>query len=65
MWLVLILLTAFFTSLIDVISRKILGRVNVYVVAWASPAFSLPFLFPLLGTQKNIVLGPYFFWQLP
>ena len=45
MWLFLALLTAIFTSVQDVLSKRALTRVNGYIVCWGWWFFSLPFLF--------------------
>ena len=44
MWIPLILATAFFVSLQDVLGKKIIDRVDPHVVAWGWFFFSLPLL---------------------
>jgi uncharacterized membrane protein len=61
MWLFLCLLTAFFTSLSDIFGRKIMDKVDVYIVAWGWPFFSLPFLYVFLLAEKQAAVKP-FFW---
>jgi len=60
MWLILALLSAFFTSLLDISVKKIITKVNVYVVAWASAFFSLPYLYAFLLIQGVPPLGSSF-----
>lgn len=48
MWIPLILVTAFFTSLQDILGKRIIDRVDPYIVAWAWFFFSLPLLVPCL-----------------
>ncbi len=60
MWLVFAFLTAFFTSIKDVIGKKVLKKVDVYIVAWAWPSFSLPFLYLMLYFQGIPEIGPKF-----
>ena len=61
MWLVLAGLTALFTSLTDVLSRKIIHKVDVVIVAWAWAFFSLPILYTIALMQPPVALGPQFF----
>ncbi len=61
MWLLLAALTALFTSLTDVLGRKIIHDVDVVIVAWAWAFFSLPVLYLLVVLQPQVVLGPSFF----
>jgi len=60
LWLILAFLTALFTSISDALSKKILKKTDVYIVAWSWPAFSLPFLWGLLLIEKPPPLGPSF-----
>jgi len=62
MWILLVLLTAFFTSLQNVFSKKIIDRVDPYVVAWAWFFFSLPLLAIGLLVTGIPPLGPLF-WK--
>jgi len=64
MWLVLVLFTALFTSLTDVFSRKIVHRVDVTIIAWAWPFFSLPFLYLSLCFQRPVDIQPVFWLAL-
>jgi len=61
LWLILAFLTAFFTSLGDVLGKKMLKKIDVYIVAWVWSAFSLPFLYGLMLIEKIPPLGPSFF----
>ena len=60
MWFILALLTAFFTSLQDVLGRKIVHRVDVYIISWGWMFFSLPFLYVYLFVQGIPPIGPNF-----
>lgn len=60
MWVVLALLTAIFTSMHDALSKKVMLKVDAYVVAWAWLFFSLPPLYICLSLQKTPVLGAPF-----
>ena len=60
MWLFLGLLTAFLTSLVDVLGRKALNRVDVYTMAWAWPFFSAVAIGPMVFFQPIPPLGPLF-----
>ncbi|MBF0532735.1 MAG: EamA family transporter [Candidatus Omnitrophica bacterium] len=64
MWIILALITALFTSFIDVIARKIVGRVNPYVIAWAEFFFAVPFLALGLIFEPRIVLQNHFWLVL-
>jgi len=65
MWLLLALLTAFFISLQDVFGKKVIHKVDVYVVAWAWIFFTLPFLYiglfiegiPTVNVSFGLALG--------
>ncbi|HQP10248.1 MAG TPA: DMT family transporter [Candidatus Omnitrophota bacterium] len=60
MWLPLILITAFFISLQDVLGKKVVGKVDPYVVAWSWFFFSLPLLGPSLWVAGVPPLGRQF-----
>ncbi len=60
MWLPLILATAFFVSLQDVFGKKVVGRIDPYVAAWACIFFSLPLLLTGLLVSGIPTLGPSF-----
>jgi len=64
MWLIFALLTALFTSLHDCLGKKIINRVDVYIVAWAWPFFSLPFLYTFLLIDGIPPISPPFFGAL-
>ncbi len=53
MWLLLSLLTAFGTSVQDILSKRLSTRVSPYITAWAVSFFAVPFLAVL------------FFWEKP
>lgn len=60
MWIFLALFTAFLTSLKDVCGRKALENTDHYIVAWAWPALSVPFLLIYLLIEGAPSLGPKF-----
>jgi len=60
MWIILAFLTAFFTSLTDVFGKKIIDKVDVYIISWGVVFFSLPFLYAFLVLQGFPSLGPSF-----
>lgn len=62
MWIPLILATAFFVSVQDVLGKKIIGRVDPHVVAWGWLFFSLPLLIVCLLIDGIPPLGPLF-WK--
>ena len=64
MWLPLILATAFFVSLQDVFGKKVIGRMDPYVAAWAWVFFSLPLLIICLFVVGIPPLGPLFWKSL-
>ena len=63
MWLFLSIAAAVFTSLMDVLGKKIIGRSGAYVVVWAMNFFATPFLYAALFVQPLPVLGPLF-WSV-
>lgn len=62
MWILLVLLAAFFVSLQDVFGKKIIDRVDPHVVAWAWFFFSLPLLIICLFVTKIPPLD-FLFWK--
>ena len=60
MWLLLSLAAALFTSLTDVLGKKVIGRCGAYVIVWGMNLFAMPFLFAAVCTQPLPVLGPLF-----
>ena len=64
MWLLLILVTAFFVSLQDVFGKKIIDRVDPHVVAWAWFFFSLPLLAVCVSLDGIPQLGSLFWTAL-
>ncbi len=60
MWLLLSLTAALFTSLTDVLGKKIISRCGAYVVVWGMNLFAMPFLLASACTQPWPVLGPLF-----
>ncbi len=64
MWIPLVLTTAFFASLQDVIGKKVIDRVDPYVLAWSWFLFSLPLLTPCLLVDGVPPLDPQFWWAL-
>lgn len=63
-WLFLALLTAFFVSLKDVLSKKSLENLDEYLVAWALRFFVLPFLLPVLWYTGVPEVTSSFWWAL-
>ncbi len=59
-WLAFAILTAFFESLKDVLSKHSLNQLDTYVVAWASMVFTTLFLLPVLLIVHIPPLGPQF-----
>lgn len=64
MWLFLSIAAAVFTSLMDVLGKKVIGRSGAYVVVWAMNFFATPFLYTALFVQPLPVLGPLFWSAL-
>lgn len=64
MWLFLSIAAAVFTSLMDVLGKKVIGRSGAYVVVWAMNFFATPFLYTALFAQPLPVLGPLFWSAL-
>lgn len=64
MWLLLSLAAALFTSLTDVLGKKVIGRCGAYVVVWGMNLFAMPFLFAAVCTQPLPVLGSLFWMVL-
>ncbi|MCR4337632.1 MAG: DMT family transporter [Candidatus Omnitrophica bacterium] len=62
MWLYLAFIVAFFTSLQDILSKRLLRDVPATVVTWGWWFFSLPFLLPFVFTQDLPPLHPHFWW---
>lgn len=63
MWIIFSLLTAIFTSCVDVISRKILKTISPYVLSWAYITFSIPFLVIFfLIKPESLDVNPLPFW---
>lgn len=59
-WLPLALLTACFDAGKDLLSKRSLGQINVYLVAWAWPAMTTLCLLPTLLFTGVPTLGPGF-----
>ncbi|MEQ8752191.1 MAG: EamA family transporter [Coleofasciculus sp. G1-WW12-02] len=59
-WFVFAILTAIFTSLLDVTSKHGLKTINVYVVSWSLITFTLPLLLPILFFIDIPDLGNHF-----
>lgn len=59
-WLAFAILTAFFESLKDVLSKHSLNQLDTYVVGWASMLFTALFLLPVLLIVHIPPLGPHF-----
>ncbi|MBI4015472.1 MAG: EamA family transporter [Candidatus Aenigmarchaeota archaeon] len=60
-WLILSLLTALFTNLRDITSKKSLEKVDVYTASFSGIFFTLPFLLPLLFFIEIPKIGTLFF----
>lgn len=63
-WFIFAFLTALFTSLKDVFSKKGVKETDEYVIAWALRFFTLPFLLPLLFLIEIPKLGSQFLLAL-
>jgi drug/metabolite transporter (DMT)-like permease len=63
-WLAFAILTAFFESLKDVLSKHSLNKLDTYVVAWASMLFTALLLLPVLWIVHIPPLGPQFWLAL-
>ncbi|NLE65609.1 MAG: EamA family transporter [Elusimicrobia bacterium] len=64
MWLLLSLLTAVATSAVDIIGKRLVGKVSPYVIGWAGGFFSLPFLLVLLLLERPGPVAPIFWVAL-
>jgi len=62
MWIILVLLTAFFVSLLEIYSKKAVKGIDIYVVTLSWQLFSLPFLLPLL-LKEGIPEVSVTFWK--
>jgi uncharacterized membrane protein len=63
-WLAFAILTAFFESLKEVLSKHSLNQLDTYVVSWAAMMFTALFLLPVLWIVHLPPLGPHFGWAL-
>ena len=63
-WILYSFLTAFFTSLKNVFSKKSLKNIDEYIAAWALRFFALLFLLPLLFFIEIPVIGNQFWLAL-
>src|SRR3989338_5364410 len=63
-WVGLTLITAFLASTKDVIGKKILGRVDELVVAWAWHFFSILFLWPFVSFKDFLEVNKIFWIAL-
>ena len=59
-WLAFAILTAFFESLKEVLSKHSLNKLDTYVVGWASMTFTALFLLPVLLIIHIPPIGPQF-----
>jgi uncharacterized membrane protein len=59
-WLAFAILTAFFESLKEVLSKHSLNQLDTYVVGWASMMFTALFLLPVVWIAHPPPLGPQF-----
>lgn len=64
MWFVFSFLTAFLTSVNDVIRKRASSKTDVYTVAWGMRFFSLFFLLPMVFFVKPPVIKPMFWVAL-
>src|SRR5688572_12923638 len=62
MWILLGFLTALFTSLQEVVTKKITGKIDPYIIAWGWLFFSLPFLLAVLVKEPIPEIGMDF-WK--
>lgn len=60
MWFILALLAAFFTSVQDVLGKKLINKVDTEIIAWGWMFFSLPFLYVYLMAEGMPPIGPLF-----
>ena len=64
MWLFLSLAAALFTSLTDVLGKKVIGRSGAYVVVWGMNFFAMPFVYAAVFSQPLPALGSLFWSTL-
>jgi len=64
MWILLAFLTAFFTSLQEIITKKISRQINPYVIAWGWMFFTLPFFLVIFLIEDKPTVGPDFYKAL-
>ncbi|HLF18826.1 MAG TPA: EamA family transporter [Candidatus Omnitrophota bacterium] len=62
MWILLGFLTALFTTLQEIVTKKIVGKIDPYVIAWSWLFFSLPFYLVVFLKEPMPVIGPQF-WK--
>jgi len=62
MWIVLGFLTALFTSLQEVVTKKITGKIDPYIIAWGWLFFSLPFYLVVILKEPLPPIGVDF-WK--
>jgi len=62
MWILLGFLTAFFTSLQEVVTKKITGKIDPYIIAWGWLFFSLPFYLVVILKEPLPPIGGDF-WK--
>ena len=60
MWIFLAFLSAVFVSLLEIVTKKISHKVDIYVMSWSWLFFSLPSLYLLLFIERIPPLGPQF-----
>jgi drug/metabolite transporter (DMT)-like permease len=62
MWILLGFLTALFTSLQEIVTKRIAGKIDPYVIAWGWLFFSLPFYLLVILREPLPAIGPHF-WK--
>jgi len=60
MWIILGFLTAVFTSLQEIVTKRIVGKIDPYVIAWGWLFFSLPFYLVVIFREPLPAIGPHF-----
>ena len=62
MWILLGFLTALFTTFQEVVTKRIVGQLDPYVIAWSWLFFSLPFYLVVILKEPLPPIGPHF-WR--
>ena len=62
MWILLGFLTALFTTFQEIVTKRIVGKIDPYVIAWSWLFFSLPFYLIVFLKEPMPPIGPDF-WK--